>query len=218
MKLGRILLVLICLYAMIADAAPVSPTIARQVAENFWSINAGKNTTVSLVDVSSQCGFQELYIFTHPMGKGFVIVAADDCVQPIIGYSLSTSFAFPLPAHVQAHLQGYEEEIAYYKSAGIRATAEISELWQSMRNGSYTPRNTTSVTPMLTTTWDQSPYYNDLCPDSAGIHAVTGCAATATAQVMKFWNWPVTGTGSHTYTDNNFGTLSANFGAGSGGI
>ena len=213
MKLGRILLVLICLYAMIADAAPVSPTIARQVAENFWSINAGKNTTVSLVDVSSQCGFQELYVFTHPMGKGFVIVAADDCVQPIIGYSLSSGFISPLPAHVHDQLQGYEQEIAYYKSAGFRATGEIVELWQSMRNGNYTPRNTTSVTPMLTTTWDQSPYYNDLCPDSAGIHAVTGCAATATAQVMKFWNWPVTGTGSHTYTDDNFGTLSANFGA-----
>ena len=213
MKLGRILLVLISLYAMVASAAPVNPSVARLVAENFWSVNAGKNTAVSLEDVSSQCGFQELYIFTHPMGKGFVIVAADDCVQPIIAYSLSNSFVFPLPAHVQAQLQGYEEEIAYYKSAGMRATGEISELWQSMLNGSYTPRNTTSVAPMLTTTWNQSPYYNDLCPDSAGIHAVTGCTATATAQVMKYWNWPVTGTGSFTYTDDNFGTLTANFGA-----
>ena len=213
MKIKKLLLFVWCLYASVMMATPVSSSTARQVAENFWSVNAGKNTAVSLEDVSSQCGFQELYVFTHPMGKGFVIVAADDCVQPIIGYSLSTSFVFPLPAHVQAHLQSYEEEIAYYKSAGIRATAEISELWQSMLNGSYTPRNTTSVAPMLTTTWDQSPYYNSLCPDSAGIHAVTGCAATATAQVMKFWNWPVTGTGSNTYTDDNFGTLTANFGA-----
>ena len=67
---------------------------------------------------------------------------------------------------------------------------------------------------MLTTTWNQSPYYNSLCPDSAGIHAVTGCAATAQAQVMKFWNWPETGVGEHSYSSSSYGgTLSANFGA-----
>ena len=213
MKFKAILFSLLCMAMTALYAAPVSPSVAMQVASNFYAVNAGKSGSVSLTDVTSQSGFQEFYIFVHPQGKGFVIVAADDCVQPIIGYSLSTSFVFPLPAHVQAQLQGYEEEIAYYKSAGIRATSEIIDLWESMQNGSYTPRNTTSVSPMLTTTWNQSPYYNNLCPDSAGVHAVTGCAATATAQVMKFWNWPVTGTGSHTYTDDNFGTLTANFGA-----
>ena len=213
MKFKAILFSLLCMAMTALYAAPVSPSVAMQVASNFYAVNAGKSGSVSLTDVTSQSGFQEFYIFVHPMGKGYVIVAADDCVQPIIGYSLSTSFVFPLPAHVQAQLQGYEEEIAYYKSAGIRATSEIIDLWESMQNGSYTPRNTTSVSPMLTTTWNQSPYYNNLCPDSAGVHAVTGCAATATAQVMKFWNWPVTGTGSHTYTDDNFGTLTANFGA-----
>lgn len=213
MKFKVILFSLLCMAMTALYAAPVSPSAAMQVASNFYAVNAGKSGSVSLTDVTSQSGFQEFYIFVHPQGKGFVIVAADDCVQPIIGYSLSTGFVFPLPAHVQAQLQGYEEEIAYYKSAGIRATSEISELWASMASGSYSPRNTTSVSPMLTTTWNQDPYYNNLCPDSAGIHAVTGCTATATAQVMKFWNWPVTGTGSHTYTDDNFGTLSANFGA-----
>lgn len=213
MKFKFILFSLLCMAMTAIYAAPVSPSVAMQVASNFYAVNAGKSGSVSLTDVTSQSGFQEFYIFVHPQGKGFVIVAADDCVQPIIGYSLSSGFTFPMPEHVYAHLQGYEQEIAYYKSAGIRATSEIIDLWESMQNGSYTPRNTTSVSPMLTTTWNQSPYYNNLCPDSAGVHAVTGCAATATAQVMKFWNWPVTGTGSHTYTDDNFGTLTANFGA-----
>ena len=212
MKFKAILFSLLCMAMTALYAAPVSPYTAMQVAGNFYAVNAGKSGPVSLTDVTSQSGFQEIYIFVHPMGKGYVIVAADDCVQPIIGYSLSSSFTFPLPEHVHAYLQGYEREIAYYKLAGIRATGEISELWASMTSGSYSPRNTTSVNPMLTTTWNQDPYYNNLCPDSAGIHAVTGCAATATAQVMKYWNWPVTGTGSHTYTDDNFGTLTANFG------
>ena len=218
MNLKKLLCFCFLLCVMYAYGTPVEPSVAKQVACNFWVVNAGKSTSVELVNVTEQYGFQEFYIFVHPHGKGYVIVAADDCVQPIIGYSLSSSFVFPLPAHVRAHLQGYEEEIAYYKSAGIRATSEISELWQRMRNGSYSPRNTTSVAPMLATTWNQGTYYNDLCPDSAGVRAVTGCVATSTAQVMKFWNWPVTGTGSHTYTADtlesfDFGTLTANFGA-----
>ena len=218
MKIKAILFSLLCMAVTVLYAAPVSPSTAMQVASNFYAVNAGKSGPVSLTDVTLQSGFQEFYIFVHPQGKGYVIVAADDCVQPIIGYSLSSSFVFPLPAHVQNQLQGYEQEIAYYKSAGFRATGDIEEQWASMVNGSYSPRNTTSVSPMLTTTWNQSPYYNNLCPDSAGVHAVTGCTATATAQVMKFWNWPLAGTGSHTYTDDfagsyNFGTLTANFGA-----
>ena len=213
MKLKKLLVIVFCLYATMLFAAPVAPSTARQVAENFWSVNAGKSVTVSLVDVSQQFDFQELYIFIHPEGKGFVIVAADDCVQPVIAYSLSTAFDFPLPEHVSAYLERYNQEITWYKENNIRATSEITEMWTRMLNGTYTPRNTTSVSPLLTTTWNQSPYYNNLCPDSADIHAVTGCVATATAQVMKFWNWPVVGMGSHTYTDDNFGTLTANFGA-----
>ena len=62
----------------------------------------------------------------------------------------------------------------------------------------------------MTTTWNQSPWYNEMCPysftDSA--HAVTGCVATAQAQVMKYWNHPVVGYGSHSYGSSSFGPLS----------
>ena len=211
-NMKKILLLAICLYAMFSMAAPVSPTVARQVAENFYAVNAGKNIAVSLLDVSQQSDFQELYIFVHPIGKGFVIVSADDCAQPIVAYSLTNPFAFPLPEHVGEFLAAYDQEIAYYKENHIRASAEITSMWTQLMNGTYTPRNTTSVNPMLTTTWGQQPLYNDLCPDSAGVHAVAGCTATATAQVMKYWNWPVMGTGSYSYVDDNFGTQSANFG------
>ena len=64
--------------------------------------------------------------------------------------------------------------------------------------------------------WDQSPNYNALCPNTtlSGGLSVTGCVATAMAQVMNFWKWPSVGTGSHTYTDPTSGaTLTANFGA-----
>jgi len=68
-----------------------------------------------------------------------------------------------------------------------------------------------SVGPLLTTSWSQSPYYNHYTPAASGCtHTLTGCVATAAAQIMKYWNWPVTGTGNNSYSWNGI-TLSANF-------
>ncbi|MCK5127352.1 MAG: C10 family peptidase [candidate division Zixibacteria bacterium] len=56
--------------------------------------------------------------------------------------------------------------------------------------------------PLLTTSWHQrAPYSND-CPMGDGGRTVVGCVATATAQIMAYWQWPISGVGSHTYTWN----------------
>lgn len=73
-----------------------------------------------------------------------------------------------------------------------------------------------AVGPLVQTTWDQKCYYNTSCPADANGpcgHTVTGCVATAMAQIMKYWNYPATGTGSNTYTHPTYGTLTANFGS-----
>ncbi len=66
-----------------------------------------------------------------------------------------------------------------------------------------------SVGPLTTTGWKQRAPYNNLCPvGDSGKTTVVGCVATAAAQIMKYWNWPTTGVGSHTYTwagDNSCG-------------
>lgn len=73
------------------------------------------------------------------------------------------------------------------------------------------------VGPLLSTTWNQdSSTYNLYTPSVSGTsgcpHTLTGCVATATAQLMKYWNWPTTGTGSHSYLwASQSQTLSANF-------
>ena len=89
-----------------------------------------------------------------------------------------------------------------------------------------------SVLPLIKTVWDQNAYdyinypsttsgisgsYNDFCPMSYVSYpqrTVTGCVATAMAQIMKFWNYPTHGNGNNSYSPSNkdFGTLSANFG------
>ena len=70
------------------------------------------------------------------------------------------------------------------------------------------------VEPLLKDVWGQfAPNYN-MCPlDSTGERCVVGCVATAMTQVMRYWEWPVTGRGQYTYTDSTGcrQTLTANF-------
>ena len=200
------------LISILLTAAPVNPRTAQTVARNFWIANGG-DVTVSWTDLTAQTAFTEFYIFSSTTSEGFVIVSADDCVIPILGYSMEHTFNPKMPAHIVDYLDGMNREIAFCKTLNFPINSELANLWASLINGSYTPRNTTTVAPLITTTWAQSPRYNNLCPGTGSNQAITGCVATAMAQIMKFWNWPCQGVGSHSYTDANYGALTADFGA-----
>lgn len=208
----KILLILMAMTAVIVYGNPVDVTTAKQIAEHFYSANAGKNLPVSMSDVTSQTDFHEFYIFRNTSGKGFVLVSADDCVWPILGYSLDNDMELPLPDNVASYFEGYEQEIAYVKSQNFPQTREMQQMWASLMNGTYRASGTTAVAPLLTTLWDQAPYYNALCPQDTDV-VPAGCVATAMAQIMKYWNWPVTGKGSHSYTHPVYGVQSADFAA-----
>jgi hypothetical protein len=73
---------------------------------------------------------------------------------------------------------------------------------------------TATVGPVLDTAWGQAAPYNLYAPEdgcAGGENTLTGCVATAWAQLMRYWQWPLQGEGSHTY-DWNGQDLSANFG------
>jgi hypothetical protein len=66
--------------------------------------------------------------------------------------------------------------------------------------------------PLLTTTWHQSAPYNNDCPWGDGGRTVVGCVATATAQIMAYYQWPPQGTGTHAFYwngDNSCGGSTA---------
>jgi len=58
----------------------------------------------------------------------------------------------------------------------------------------------TTVGPLLDDTWDQDYPYNDLCPDGDGGQCPVGCVATSACQIMRYWQCPPAGVGSHSYT------------------
>ncbi|MFK5857472.1 MAG: thiol protease/hemagglutinin PrtT [Bacteroidota bacterium] len=153
-----------------------------------------------------------LYIFNIGNDNGIVLVSGDDVATPILGYTNSGGFDNDnLPYNFKKWIEGYKSQIKYAIVNDIEVETSVEELWATLIAGENINQSNgdRTVNPLCTTTWNQSPYYNDLCPDNS----VTGCVATAMAQVMKFWNHPAQGTGMHSYNHSSYGTLSANFGA-----
>ena len=212
MKRFTLIVALVLLAAMPMFAEHVDPETARKVAATFLNNNGAKAT--QLTDISKAAGFPNLYIFTTE--EGFVVMSADDCVKPILGYSLTGPFiAEGMPENLLWWLQGYSDQIQNAINNQMRASSETAKLWKDLTEGnSKAGKTTTVVGPLIQTKWNQSPFYNDMCPydSQAGVRTITGCVATAMAQIMKFWEYPDHGIGSHSYTHAIYGQQYANFG------
>lgn len=199
-------------------AEHVNEDAARKVAIQFMRISAPEtvkeNENLTLAPTGMELYF---YVFNTDGSSGYVVVAADDKVTPILGYSNESQFDFSnIAPALHKWLEGYKDQIRDAVLYDIQPTEDITTKWESFRNGTYeqsAERGTNAVNPLVQTKWGQSPYYNAECPydNTQGQRAVTGCVATAMAQIMKFWNYPATGIGFHSYQSNSYGTLSANF-------
>lgn len=155
------------------------------------------------------------YIFNDQSNNAFVIVSGDDAAYPIIGYSKESMFRVnDIGSNVAKWLEGYKKELRYIIQSKMPATIEIINEWNELLNGpTRSMLQGEVVSPLMKTKWNQSPYYNALCPYdyNKSARSVTGCVATAMAQIMKYWNHPAKGVGSHSYVHPSYGALSANF-------
>ncbi len=195
-------------------ANPVGPTIARKVAET-WMQAMGIEKERKLVDMTGLTPFTEFYVFAAAEG-GFIIVSGDDCAVPVIGYSLEERFPTEnMPQELVNFYSGYEEEIQWCKEHPDEILDTVGRQWKLLSNGQM-PKAPFDhgVMPLISTIWSQYTYYNSLCPayDLEGNRCPVGCVAVSMAQIMKYWNYPTTGYGSHRY-GNTFGIQSADFGA-----
>jgi PKD repeat protein len=223
----RHLLLLLSLFLFYAvQAASVSVQTAQTVAVNFFKVSgfSGQtNLTATLTYTRNENDNSvDFYVFNMAPVKGFVIVSGNNNIVPVIGYSTETNFSFytPYPTGINYWMNHVAARIHKTVVQNIQADARIAGLWTAYLNGvnPIVPRSD-GVNPLLTTAWDQEPFYNALCPYNAADQqqAVTGCVATAMAQIMKFWSYPVHGKGSYSYVDsmpafsNNYGVQTANF-------
>jgi hypothetical protein len=226
-------LFLLLLVFITAFSKPINESSAKLVGQNFLmnktsSTSFKTGVTLELAyslrskitsATASVIPTTYFYVFNVSSGNGFVIVSGDDQAKPILAYSDEKDFN---PSNIAPQtakwLEGYKDQIRFIIQNNLSQTPDIAQEWKNLAEGK-TPvdplKKKGSVAPLVHTQWDQSPYYNSLCPFDADENqrTVTGCVATAMAQVMKFWNYPTQGSGFHSYDNASYGTLSANFGS-----
>ncbi|MFW5627772.1 MAG: C10 family peptidase [Candidatus Cloacimonadaceae bacterium] len=214
MKKAVIALVFILCIGMVW-AEMVQESVAGSVALKFF-----ENVSKDSASLSSIKGYPfsdapqpDLYIVSfEPVG--FVLIAADDRSEPVLGFDTQSLFSLDrLPAHVDWYLSQYSRSMAE-----IREHPEWVKdpKWEKLMNQDFSDYDfSRNVTPLCATTWDQNWPYNASCPldsDGPGGRVYAGCVATAMAQVMKKWNHPITGQGSHSYNATGYGMQTADFG------
>lgn len=191
-------------------ANPVTPKKATEIAKKFFKYKTSGKRPVKIKSINSSemDGIITFYTVNFEDG-GFVIISGDNRIQPVLAYSVIHSASVEVNnAEVKWWLNNYSKQISYaVKSKSF--FPNIKQEWQAIENETY-KESSKDVSPLLTTTWDQTGAYNDYCPSNTPV----GCVATATAQIMNFWEFPVTGVGEHYYTDPDFGLLSADFSQG----
>lgn len=215
------LLLMLAAATLAAEASQISPRQAEAIASQFVNStprlrakdisHSAAAMKVAYTKVSAtSAGENLLHVVNRGDDGGYVVVAGDDAAPNVVlGYSTGGTFDYETaPENLRWWLDEYGRQMEYMIENGITASEQASA-----------PTFDRNVEPMVTTRWNQDAPYNNMCPTLNGLRTYTGCVATAMAQVMNYHEWPVQGTGSHSYYDDpnypNYGcgqTLSANFG------
>ena len=201
-------------------AGPVDALRAQQIGQRFLSSAKGsQKTDIQLVYTPATRETVDYYAFNVSDGNGFVIIAGDDRVKPILAYSTTGSFnPNDIADGFEFTLNSFSHEIQYIRDNNIEATADIKAEWESVAKTGFINKERKSrsvVGPLCQTIWNQNFPWNSQCPEDeegSGGHVYAGCVATAMGQVMKYWNYPEHGTGSYSYNPEGYPTQSANFG------
>jgi len=228
MKFKELLIITILVFSFSHNVFSkiVKIEVAEKVALNFYyqkafQFNQIENMNIKIKDVFVEENKNEplYYIFNFDNDNGFVIVSADDITYPVFGYSFKGNYENEnQPPAFQNWMNNYKEQIIFLRESKAEASNEIKKEWNKLmtneKNKFVILNGTKSVSPLLTTEWDQGKYYNELCPldiDGPGGRTYAGCVATAMAQVMNYFKFPEQGYGSYGYS-TSYGYLSANFG------
>lgn len=188
-----LLVLLLALGYSSLQAKRITQWQAQQQAYSFWGKQMPQKARAKSRAATTASRSDAYYVFNNDAG-GFVIIAGDDAVTPVLGYTSTGSFdAENLPDGLKDLLKSYERQIA---ALGDNYVA----------NQTATRAGFTGEKLLNTAKWNQSYPFNKYTPNNY----VTGCVATAGAIVMKHHGYPAKGIGSHTYTWNEQ-DLTANF-------
>ncbi|MBR4830029.1 MAG: C10 family peptidase [Muribaculaceae bacterium] len=178
-------------------AADVDAVGAEALAAGFLqSRSSGKlmspgNVSLKLAYTEwspSRPGCADYYVFNSDKGDAFVIVAGDDRVDHVLAYGEKSINMRDVPCNTRWLLDQYRDQM------------ETLFAHSDLRLRRSSPQSDVVVEPMLTCTWNQKEPYNNECPMMYGKRCYTGCVATAMAQVMHYWKYPLVAPAVPAYT------------------
>jgi hypothetical protein len=240
-------------------AAPTTVHQAEKVVKGWLRTNAiplgaPLGQQVKEVKTYTDYSMQPIYYIVYLQSGGFVIVPADDLIEPIIGFVengiYDPSPDNPLGALVTGDLNGRIESVRAGRPAKTKAVTNVSAQprgkWEKFIDIADASEkeigiwglsgiDDVRVAPFVPSRWYQktccsSPllacynYYTPGPPNGSGNgdpdNYWCGCVATAIAQIMRYYQWPTTGIGTHTFPvkirDANY-TRTTRGGDGNGG-
>lgn len=189
------LLLLLLMMSLASFAGPRSFQQAkeialRQAAQLGISMDEASSAKAKSKRVKSVSGeVPAYYVFPNGEGKGFTVVSGDDRLPEVVGYSDKGTYDEEnLPSNYVGFMKAYEEMVGQLDNGDSRASASIAEA-KALRSSGY---QQPTVAPLLgSIQWNQMTPYNKMCPMYNSINrSVTGCVATAMAQVMMYYQYP----------------------------
>lgn len=181
--------------AVAVKAEFVRSDVAARYAQSILGMSelpTPQNTGSLRVNSRDGSNVPDYYIFNNPDG-GWAIIAADDRVNPVVGYSTEGSFPTnAIPDNVRWWMDGVSQTIDAAREQGVQASDAVNRAWRSPRRAPESGK-----VELETASWGQAEPYNDMCPIVTGenVRALTGCVATAMAIIMRYNEWPEHGNG-----------------------
>ena len=210
----KVLLFIFCFLAVNSVSAKlVTSTVASAKAmEIMQSQSTSFKAEVASVTPVAYNGKTAYYVVQFAP-QGWTLIAADDCTEPLIGFSYTGKFALDnQPESMKAVLGCFAQRIN--DRAEKLNTTESG--WETGATATAKPalKASTSkadVDPLITVNWNQSSPYNKYCPSNSSGRAIVGCVAVAMAQAMSVAQWPEKPSGEYSYTDDTFGRQYINY-------
>ena len=194
-------------------AEGIDKTQALRKAQEFMP---GKNfqEVKSISKARGDAFGDAFYVFNADNNSGFVIVSGDDRTVPILAYSRTGSIDMEkMPENMKWWLEGYARQIE-----ALGTSVKPAQRTKTRGVASWS-----AINPLIQTKWNQGAPYNLRCPDyqgkvfgdegfatnDEGVYStnyicVTGCVATAMAQIMCYWKYPNTCPALDAYTTYSY--------------
>lgn len=189
--ISTVVLIIAC---QAVKAETVSFSDAEKVAQTFFANRASTKASSPSVSLAwdgsnTKALAAPFYVFNY--SDSFVIVAGDDGMSPVLGYSTANSFdSSNIPDGLNSLFECYRRNVEALRQGKATPIPSAAAEWAGMLSVAQAASNPVTVVDLKTALWNQGSPYNGACPVLGDDQCLTGCGATALAILMKYYEFP----------------------------